>query len=98
MSDRSFHYHGMQFPVCARCTGILIGFFIIGPIITIFHRGNMYLSMGLIVLMAIDGGLQFFNIMKSNNFRRLITGLGYGYAVFSIIVHIIIKTFYLING
>ena len=37
LSERSFRYKGMQFPACARCTGILIGFNIVGPIVTIFY-------------------------------------------------------------
>ena len=26
MPERSFFYKGKQFPVCARCTGVIIGF------------------------------------------------------------------------
>ena len=95
--ERSFHYKGMQFPVCARCTGILLGFNIVGPIITIFTFGNMYISLCLVFLMCIDGFLQLWNILESNNIRRLITGLGFGYAIFSFIVHIIVKIIYLAN-
>ena len=25
MEERSFHFKGYQFPVCARCTGVIIG-------------------------------------------------------------------------
>ena len=91
LQDRSFFYHGMQFPVCARCTGIYLGFLLLGPIITVFTYGNMYLNILLILLLVIDGTLQLYNICKSNNIRRLISGLGFGYASFSILVHIIIK-------
>ncbi len=91
LPERSFFFHGMQFPVCARCTGIILGFFILGPIITIFTFGNMYVSLALILLLCVDGFLQLWNILQSNNIRRLITGLGFGYACFSIIVHIVVK-------
>lgn len=91
LPERSFFYHGMQFPICARCFGILLGFVLIGPIVTIFTFGNMYVSLSLIFLMCLDGFLQLFNILMSNNIRRLITGMGFGYAIFSIIVHIIVK-------
>lgn len=91
LPERSFFYHGMQFPMCARCTGIAIGFAILGPIITIFTLGNMYISMILIFLMIQDGLLQLFKVLESTNLRRLITGLGFGYAFFSIIIHIIVK-------
>lgn len=95
LPDRSFHWHGLQFPICARCTGIFLGFILLGPIITIFTFGNMYFSLGLVGLMCLDGFLQLFNILKSDNIRRLVTGLGFGYALFSFIVHIIVKIIYL---
>ena len=98
LSERSFHYHGIQFPVCARCSGILTGFNIIAPVITIFTFGNMYISLGLILLMFLDGGLQMFTSYQSNNVKRFITGLGFGYSLFSIIVHIVTKTLYLMNS
>lgn len=97
LSDRSFHYHDVQFPLCARCTGILFGFIIFGPIISIFTFGNMYVSIGLILLMCLDGLVQMFTKYKSNNIKRLITGIGFGYALFSFIVHIIIKIIYLLS-
>ena len=82
LPERSFFFHGMQFPVCARCTGILLGFFILGPVITIFTFGNMYVSMGLVLLMVADGVIQMFTKYESNNIIRVITGLGFGYGCF----------------
>ena len=90
LPQRSFFYHGMQFPVCARCTGILSGFIVVGPLVTIFTFGNMYVSLGLVFLMCLDGGVQLFTRYESNNWLRLITGTGFGYAIFSFIVHIIL--------
>lgn len=97
LPDRSFHINGIQFPLCARCTGILIGFVLLGPIITIFTYGNMYVSLGLILLMIIDGTLQLLTKYRFNNMLRLLTGLGFGYASFSIIVHMIVKTIQLVQ-
>ena len=92
LRERSFFFRDMQFPVCARCTGIVLGFFLLGPVITVFTFGNMYISLSLIFIMCADGFLQLWNIFKSNNIRRLLTGLGFGYAIFSAIVHVISKT------
>ena len=97
LSDRSFFFKGMQFPLCARCTGIVIGFFLLGPLVSIFTFGNMYLSLALILIMCIDGFIQLKNILKSTNLRRVITGIGVGYGCFSIIVHIIVKTISLLS-
>lgn len=96
LPERSFFFRGMQFPVCARCTGILLGFVIAGPVISVFTRGNMYVSSALVLLMVLDGLLQLWKIMKSDNIRRLLTGIGFGYGVFSIVLHVIIKSVELI--
>ena len=95
--ERSFFFKGMQFPVCARCTGYILGFYILAPIITIFTFGNMFVSLGLIFIMFLDGFLQLKTKYKSNNILRLFTGLGAGYASFSIIVHIIVKLIEIIS-
>lgn len=91
LPDRSFFFHGMQFPVCARCTGILLGFFLLAPIITVFTLGSMKLSLMLIFMMVYDGTLQFCTVYNSNNVMRLLTGAGFGYGCFSLIVHAIVK-------
>ncbi len=87
--ERSFFYKGVQFPVCARCTGFILGVLIIAPIVCSLWAGNMYLSIGLVFLTLLDGGLQALKIKESTNVRRLITGMGLGYAYISIIIHIV---------
>lgn len=97
LPERSFFYHGMQFPICARCTGLMIGFTLIGPAITIFTFGNMYFSLFLLLLMILDGVLQLKTSYLSNNTKRILTGVGAGYALFSILIHIVRKIINLIN-
>ena len=79
LNDRSFSCKNYQFPLCARCTGVLIGqlimliqLFFVQPILLICLAGSG--------LMLIDWLLQYFKLLKSNNIRRLITGIlgGYG--------------------
>ena len=81
LSKRSFFYKGFQFPLCARCTGIVIGEILLAPLSLLFFETPYWVSIIFILIMAIDGGLQYFNILQSNNIRRLITGIlaGYGY-------------------
>lgn len=78
--DRSFYFHGQQFPICARCTGELIGILIGIPIP--FFWG--YPSFAIVVLMMLpmvaDGLLQLFTSYNSNNTRRLATGILFGVA------------------
>jgi uncharacterized membrane protein len=95
-SCRSFFYKNYQFPLCSRCTGIVIGELFIAPIILIIGFNNVYLNLILLLIMIIDGTLQYFNILESNNIRRFITGLGAGYALTSLMVWVIIKIINLI--
>jgi len=90
-SCRSFFYKNYQFPLCSRCTGIVIGELIIAPIVLIIGYNNLFINIMLLLIMAIDGGLQYFNLLESNNIRRFITGLGAGYALTSLMVWLIIQ-------
>ena len=87
-SDRSFFVGAYQFPVCARCTGVLVGqiaaiplFFVIRPpaSILVLFCGVMFL----------DWLLQDLQVRESTNIRRLITGGLAGYALMTIYILII---------
>lgn len=73
LPERSFSYKGYQFPVCARCTGVIIAF----PL-SIYCAAKKRISSKSCVLMCfvmlLDWLLQFLNIKESTNNRRLITG------------------------
>ncbi len=88
--QRSFYFKGRQFPLCARCTGILIGYFL-GVIIACITRCSNYLWMLLLIIPAIfDGGMQEIFKIESTNLRRLITGMlcGIGIIYLFISIHI----------
>ena len=100
MPDRSFLYKGYQFPVCARCTGVIIGEFI--SIITILCalKISWIYAFLLTVPLVVDGGLQYIKVLKSNNIRRIITGIlaGFGltyiyYYIFAFIICGLLKLF-----
>lgn len=82
--DRSFFFRGKQFPVCARCTGIILGY-ILGIIYIIyFKRNRMILYMSMIsfgIPLLIDGIYQLCREYVSTNLRRLITGILAGISV-----------------
>lgn len=93
--DRSFKYKTYQFPLCARCTGILIG-----EITSIFLfisgiRFSLMFSTIFIIPMAFDGVIQLLEIKESNNVKRIITGFfaGIGYINILFIALINIKRF-----
>lgn len=81
MPERSFFIKGYQFPVCARCTGILLGY-IVGLIyVTFWRKFNYILELSLIFPMLIDGIGQYRGYFVSTNIRRLITGILAGISV-----------------
>lgn len=81
MPERSFSFRGYQFPVCARCTGVVIGELF--SIIAILCSLEIHpLTAGaLVVPLAVDGGVQYLKIWLSNNIRRVITGFFAGFGL-----------------
>lgn len=80
--ERSFFFHGWQFPVCARCTGVLLGQLLGFPAAV---GKNISCSAAAICCEStlLDWLLQYAGVKKSTNARRLITGVlgGFGLAV-----------------
>ncbi|TGK45946.1 DUF2085 domain-containing protein [Leptospira bouyouniensis] len=80
--ERSFTYKGSQFPVCARCTGVILGQLL--AIISILYlpiRLGFITYISFMLPALIDWSLQEFSKIKSTNLRRIVTGslLGFGY-------------------
>lgn len=74
MEERSFSFRGYQFPVCARCTGVLLGQLLAIPLLIIGIRFSWWALAILIGIMGVDWLIQHLKIRESTNFRRLITG------------------------
>ena len=94
--DRSFFYKNRQFPVCARCTGVIIGQFLAIIMFVLKIRINILISVLFCGIMFTDWFIQKINICPSNNIRRLITGGlgGYGYISFWCwIIYFIVRLF-----
>lgn len=96
LPERSFFIKGYQFPVCARCTGIIIGEFI-ALLLSITYRKYHVAILVLLIPMLIDGTLQFFTQYISNNIKRLLTGIFFGfsllYTILMLIIHIVYPKF-----
>ncbi len=74
MPERSFFFKGKQFPLCARCTGIYLGYAIFIPII-FFFKINIWYSLLAIAPTTIDGLTQAYCKRDSNNTLRFLTGI-----------------------
>lgn len=75
LPERSFFWNGKQFPVCARCTGIHIGYFSYFLFLFGALSFNWWVSLLLFIPAYADGFLQAYTKYQSNNYTRLITGL-----------------------
>ena len=90
--DRSFHYNGHQLPLCARCTGELIGI-IISIILFWFWKPSVIASLAMMLPLILDGSIQRLTKYESTNIKRLITGILFGIGLTSIFVQTTMMAF-----
>ena len=88
--ERSFKFRGKQFPICARCTGILIGLFLGIFVAIMFGTLRWWVILLFPLPGAIDGIIQQKTPYESNNILRLLTGvlMGIGIIYFFIYWHV----------
>lgn len=88
MPERSIFINGYQFPVCARCMGVIPASFI-SMIIFFWYKVSIPVSLGLCAIMFLDWLLQRMSILPSTNVRRFITGVlgGYGFMTLQMYVY-----------
>lgn len=85
--ERSFSIYGYQFPVCARCLGIILSSltaYIMFPV----KKVSMKICLLLGSIMIVDGLAQYLGIMESTNKRRFVTGCmgGFGLTTIRLVV------------
>ena len=78
--ERSFFFRGKQFPICARCTGELIGMLAGIPIAIFAGYPDFPVVILMMIPMVLDGFLQLLTTYESGNIRRLLTGMLFGVA------------------
>lgn len=81
MPERSFFCRGYQFPVYARCTGILVSFPIAYAALCLRKKIPTKLCALLVVTMVMDGSLQYMGIKESTNKRRFLIGICGGFGM-----------------
>jgi uncharacterized membrane protein len=93
LPERSFFCRGRQFPICSRCTGILLGY-LLGMIYAfLFGSISWYFAILMILPLVVDGYLQFIHVWQSTNIRRLWTGILAGIGTDFILYHIVFNGF-----
>lgn len=94
LPERSLHWSGRPMPICARCTGLWIGYGL-AAIAVWFWVLPWWASLLLITPLAIDGGTQALGWRTSNNTLRLVTGLTAGIGEIMFIVWALASAFLL---
>lgn len=83
--ERSFFWKGKQFPVCARCTGIHIGYLSMPVFLFGLLTFNFWISILMMIPTYLDGTIQAIYNRESNNFIRVSTGIIAGVGSMSLI-------------
>src|SRR3954471_18345704 len=83
LTTRSFIIRNRQLPLCARCTGILVGL-LLSPIFFFFP--SMFLALICVAMFAADALTQLAGLRESQNLLRLATGIGFAYALVTVLL------------
>ena len=89
MATRSFFFKGFQFPLCARCTGILAGEIVACLLLLCNIHIDVFIAVLLICPTVLDGMIQLLGKYESTNFKRLFSGLIAGIGLIFILAHVI---------
>ena len=80
LPERSFKWrNGLPFPVCARCTGELIGM-LAAAATGWLGQPPLWALFVMLLPLIVDGTIQRLTKYESTNPRRFLTGLLFGYA------------------
>ena len=75
--ERSFKILGHVFPVCSRCTGLVLGFVgFIGLVLLNLHVPPLF-AFAFMLPLAIDGITQLIHLRESVNGLRFLTGFAF---------------------
>ncbi len=97
MECRSFSIAGYQFPLCARCTGVLIGELLGIACIIGGFRISWITILIFIAIMGMDWFIQYIRLLMSNNYRRVVTGIFCGFAVTYVYFYLISEVIRLVQ-
>lgn len=82
---RSISFIHSHLKICARCFGILIGILIM-PLVSLININRLYFLL-LSVPLIIDGLIQKYSNYESNNFKRVTTGILFGFSLITIFTY-----------
>ncbi len=100
-SERAFFIGSFCFPLCVRCSAIIVSILLTVTLIQIFKvKLNAKLLVVYIILIVpclLDGIMQYFFNIESNNIKRLITGVLCGVGIGNIVMFVVQELFKILN-
>jgi uncharacterized membrane protein len=90
LPERSFYLNGTQFPVCARCTGVLLAQTATGIVALTGCFAPLIAGVALMIPMGLDWALQYTGVLDSTNVRRFVTGILGGAGYMTILVNVLV--------
>ena len=75
--ERTFKIKKYYFPVCSRCTGLYLGFFVSIILLSLvnFSHTNILMVFLMLIPCGVDGASQLLGLRESTNSLRFLTGL-----------------------
>ncbi len=101
--SKSLTFGNITLPICARCSGIYMGFLVTAIILFLFYKKResslpplwvMVILIIFILSTIIDGFLSYLNLMPTNNNIRFITGFLCGSGIMAIVCPIFVFQYY----
>jgi len=102
MVERSFVYGGVQFPVCARCSGIYVGIIVVLALLFWLYRGaqrtgipgiSFFVGAAVAVgAMGFDGLASYLGFYQTTNFVRVTTGIMFGAGMAPVIYSLLVES------
>lgn len=88
--ERSFFIKGYQMPVCARCSGVFIGYTaaLCCAVAGRLKKMNWIAPLGCLVMLT-DWSVQALKIKESTNMRRLFTGIFGGFGIMAVWISVL---------
>jgi len=80
LASRSFFIQNRQLPLCARCSGVIIGS-LFAYAMFFFWTPPLWLCILGSAVMFVDWLIQYLKVKESTNLRRVVTGLLGGYSL-----------------
>jgi len=97
LASRSFFIFNRQLPLCARCSGVIIGS-LFAYALFLFWTPPLLLCLVGLAVMFTDWLIQRLDIKESTNIRRFITGVIGGYSLATLFCMGIVFVYRLVFG